>query len=89
MAPPPISTYTLLPWDWMGGKYSPVPCACDSAHKTFGPTDLTSTFSVCTRGYLVASGIQALRSGIRCPNHSPGVSNVIISIVFFSRFNNM
>ncbi|GFX27942.1 uncharacterized protein TNCV_3083631 [Trichonephila clavipes] len=31
------------------GKYSPVPCTRDSAHKTFGPPDLTSTYSVCTR----------------------------------------
>ncbi|GFV72627.1 uncharacterized protein TNCV_2602341 [Trichonephila clavipes] len=29
--------------------YSTVSCTCDSAHKTFGPTDLTSTYSVCTR----------------------------------------
>ncbi|GFX31967.1 HTH_48 domain-containing protein [Trichonephila clavipes] len=35
----------------LNGKeiYSPVPCTRDTAHKTFGPTDLTSTFSVCTR----------------------------------------
>ncbi|GFW96848.1 hypothetical protein TNCV_2159841 [Trichonephila clavipes] len=32
-----------------GGKYSPVPYTRDSAHKIFGPTDLTSTYSVCTR----------------------------------------
>ncbi|GFW13131.1 hypothetical protein TNCV_3330631 [Trichonephila clavipes] len=49
METPPISTSSILPWDWRGGKYSPVPCTHDSAHKTFGPTDLMSTYSVCTR----------------------------------------
>ncbi|GFW94397.1 hypothetical protein TNCV_1433321 [Trichonephila clavipes] len=53
MAPPPISTSTIVPWNWMGGKHSPVPCTRDLAHKTFGPTDLTSTFSVCTRRVFV------------------------------------
>ncbi|GFV47482.1 uncharacterized protein TNCV_885541 [Trichonephila clavipes] len=42
-----------------------------TAHKTFGPTDLTSTSSVCTRR--VFGGIrhrtQAYRSGVRCSNH--------------------
>ncbi|GFV12724.1 hypothetical protein TNCV_1366941 [Trichonephila clavipes] len=42
-----------------------------TAHKTFGPTDLRSTYSVCTRR--VFGGIrhrtQAFRSGIRCSNH--------------------
>ncbi|GFW17174.1 uncharacterized protein TNCV_2762971 [Trichonephila clavipes] len=41
------------------------------AHKTFRPTDLTSTYSVCTRR--VFGGIehrtQAFRSGVRCSNH--------------------
>ncbi|GFU59832.1 hypothetical protein TNCV_2987881 [Trichonephila clavipes] len=64
MATPPISTSTILPWDWRG--IFPVPCTRDSAHKTFGPTDLTSTYSVCTR---VFGGIrhrtQAFRSGVR------------------------
>ncbi|GFU05622.1 hypothetical protein TNCV_3292121 [Trichonephila clavipes] len=49
MARPPTSNPTILPWYWSGGKYSPVPCTCDSAHMTFGPTDLTSTYSVCNR----------------------------------------
>ncbi|GFT17286.1 hypothetical protein TNCV_4806101 [Trichonephila clavipes] len=43
MVTPPISTSTVLPWDWRGGKYSPVSCTRDSAHETFGPTDLTSS----------------------------------------------
>ncbi|GFT12522.1 hypothetical protein TNCV_5093291 [Trichonephila clavipes] len=42
-----------------------------TAHKTFGPTDLTSMYSVGTRK--VFGGIehrtQAFRSGVRCPNH--------------------
>ncbi|GFU99882.1 uncharacterized protein TNCV_1257311 [Trichonephila clavipes] len=41
-----------------------------TAHKTFGPTDLTSTYSVCTRR--VFGGIRhralAFRSGVRCSN---------------------
>ncbi|GFT25642.1 hypothetical protein TNCV_1965521 [Trichonephila clavipes] len=50
-----------------GVKYSAVPCTRDSAHKTFKLTDLTNTYSVCTRR--VFSGIghrtQALRSEVR------------------------
>ncbi|GFX40817.1 hypothetical protein TNCV_3760411 [Trichonephila clavipes] len=47
------------------------PCTRDSAHKTFGPTDLTSTFSVSTRKVFGGIGhrTQAFRSGVRCPNH--------------------
>ncbi|GFU25844.1 hypothetical protein TNCV_5103881 [Trichonephila clavipes] len=49
-------------------KYSPVPCTCDLAHKTFGPTDLTSVYSVCPRR--VFGGIehrtQTFRSGVQC-----------------------
>ncbi|GFW46048.1 uncharacterized protein TNCV_3276651 [Trichonephila clavipes] len=44
-----------------------------TANKTFGPTDLTSTYSVCTRR--VFGGIehrtQAFRSGVRCSNPRP------------------
>ncbi|GFV08570.1 hypothetical protein TNCV_2892851 [Trichonephila clavipes] len=69
MAPPPISTSTTFPWDWMGEKYSPVPCTRDSAHETFGPTDLTSTFSVCTGRVFWWHQTQTFRYGIRCPNH--------------------
>ncbi|GFV10869.1 hypothetical protein TNCV_4706361 [Trichonephila clavipes] len=61
MATPPISTSTILPWDWRG-EYSPVPCTRDSAYKTFGPTDLTSTYSVCTRR--VFGGIEPRPSGL-------------------------
>ncbi|GFX26248.1 hypothetical protein TNCV_948481 [Trichonephila clavipes] len=32
-----------------GRNYPPMPCNRDSAHKSFGPTDLTSTYFVCTR----------------------------------------
>ncbi|GFS56806.1 hypothetical protein TNCV_2222241 [Trichonephila clavipes] len=42
-----------------------------TTHKTFGPTDLTSTYSVCT--LRVFGGIehrtQILRSGVRCSNY--------------------
>ncbi|GFY33567.1 hypothetical protein TNCV_4558811 [Trichonephila clavipes] len=40
-----------------GSKKSPVHCTCDSAHKTFGSTDLTSehVLRVCTR--IVFGGI--------------------------------
>ncbi|GFX27600.1 hypothetical protein TNCV_4996551 [Trichonephila clavipes] len=46
----------------MGGKYSSVPCSRDSAHKTFGPNDLTSTYSPCTRR--VFGGIEPRPSGL-------------------------
>ncbi|GFW12570.1 hypothetical protein TNCV_818221 [Trichonephila clavipes] len=36
-----------------------------TTHKTFGPTDLTSTYSVCIRWHRT----QALPSGVRCSNH--------------------
>ncbi|GFW33865.1 HTH_Tnp_Tc3_2 domain-containing protein [Trichonephila clavipes] len=54
-----------------GGKYSPVFCTRESAHKNFGPTDLTSTYSVCTRRVFGSIGhrTQAFRSGVRCSNH--------------------
>ncbi|GFW94437.1 hypothetical protein TNCV_2701581 [Trichonephila clavipes] len=70
MATPPISTSTILPWDWRGGKYYPAPCTGDSAHKTFGPSDLTNTYSVCTRRVFGGIGhrTQAFRSGDRCSN---------------------
>ncbi|GFX00088.1 hypothetical protein TNCV_3080841 [Trichonephila clavipes] len=47
------------------------PCTRDSAYKTFGPTDLTSTYSVCTRRVFGAIGYrtQAFWSGVRCSNH--------------------
>ncbi|GFU15891.1 uncharacterized protein TNCV_2368271 [Trichonephila clavipes] len=42
-----------------------------TAYKIFGPTDLTSTYSLCIRR--VFGGIrhrtQAFRSGVRCSNH--------------------
>ncbi|GFU81807.1 uncharacterized protein TNCV_3087191 [Trichonephila clavipes] len=42
-----------------------------TAHKTFGPTDFTSTYSVCTRRVFGGIGhrIQVFRSGVRCSNH--------------------
>ncbi|GFW09256.1 hypothetical protein TNCV_2102101 [Trichonephila clavipes] len=46
-------------------------CTRDSDLKTFGPTDLTSTYSVCTCRIFGGIGhrAQAFRSGVRCPNH--------------------
>ncbi|GFS92823.1 hypothetical protein TNCV_1162131 [Trichonephila clavipes] len=69
------TTYLHLPNLGMELKgreiYSPVSCTRDSAHNTFGPTDLTSTYSVCTRR--IFGGIwhrtKAFRSGVRCSNH--------------------
>ncbi|GFX56740.1 hypothetical protein TNCV_494881 [Trichonephila clavipes] len=45
-------------------------CTSDSAHKTSGSTDLTSTYSVCTRRVFVGIGhrTQAFRSEDRCSN---------------------
>ncbi|GFT03976.1 uncharacterized protein TNCV_1731221 [Trichonephila clavipes] len=42
-----------------------------TAHKTFGSTDLTSTYSVCTLRVFSAIGhrTQAFRPGVRCSNH--------------------
>ncbi|GFT58592.1 hypothetical protein TNCV_1250561 [Trichonephila clavipes] len=65
MATPPISTSTILLWDWRGGKYSPVPCTRYSAHKTFGHTDLTSTYSVCTRRVFGGTDIEPRPSGLK------------------------
>ncbi|GFU99031.1 hypothetical protein TNCV_1614071 [Trichonephila clavipes] len=46
-----------------------VPAA--SVHKTFGPTDLPSTYTVGTRRIFGGIGhrTQAFRSGVRCSNH--------------------
>ncbi|GFV91117.1 hypothetical protein TNCV_896381 [Trichonephila clavipes] len=69
MATPPITTSTILSWVWRGGKYSPVPCTRDSAHKTFR----TYRFNEHVRTRRVFDGIghrtQAFRSGVRCSNH--------------------
>ncbi|GFV85732.1 hypothetical protein TNCV_2003522 [Trichonephila clavipes] len=40
------------------------PCTRDSTHKTFGPTDLTSTYSVCTRRVFGGIGIEPRPSGL-------------------------
>ncbi|GFV97748.1 integrase catalytic domain-containing protein [Trichonephila clavipes] len=47
------------------------PCTRDSAHKTFGLTDLTSMYSVCTRRVFGGIGhqTQAFRSRVQCSNH--------------------
>ncbi|GFT68354.1 hypothetical protein TNCV_659561 [Trichonephila clavipes] len=56
------------------GERSLAPCIrgfCCAPHKTFGPSDLTSTYSVCTRRVFGSIGhrTQALRSGVLCSNH--------------------
>ncbi|GFX98541.1 hypothetical protein TNCV_1501191 [Trichonephila clavipes] len=65
MATPSISTYPSYFGRElrMGGEYSPGPCTRDSTHKTFGATDLTSTYSVCTRR--VFGGIGPRPSGLK------------------------
>ncbi|GFY27311.1 hypothetical protein TNCV_2069311 [Trichonephila clavipes] len=42
-----------------------------TVHTVFGPTDLTSTYSVCTRREFGGNGhrTQAFRYGVRCSNH--------------------
>ncbi|GFX48655.1 uncharacterized protein TNCV_585521 [Trichonephila clavipes] len=50
----------------------PVPVvSAATTHKTFGPTHLTSTYSVYTRRVFGGIGhrTQALRSEVRCSNH--------------------
>ncbi|GFT49447.1 uncharacterized protein TNCV_3366501 [Trichonephila clavipes] len=56
-----------------GNILQPLTLVVSSAtvHKTFGPTDLTNTYSVCTRRIFGGIGhrTQAFRSGVRCSNH--------------------
>ncbi|GFT71016.1 uncharacterized protein TNCV_4889851 [Trichonephila clavipes] len=42
-----------------------------TTHKTFGPTDFSSTYFVCTRRVFDDLGhrTQAFRSGVQCSNH--------------------
>ncbi|GFX10353.1 uncharacterized protein TNCV_1867481 [Trichonephila clavipes] len=51
---------------------SPAPVvSAVTSHKTYGPTDLTVTYSVCTRRTLgsIRHRTQTFRSGARCSNH--------------------
>ncbi|GFU48879.1 short stature homeobox protein [Trichonephila clavipes] len=52
-------------------SYLKFPCTRDSAHQTFGLTDLTRTYPVCTRRVFGGIGhrTQAFHSGVRCSNH--------------------
>ncbi|GFY32415.1 hypothetical protein TNCV_3559231 [Trichonephila clavipes] len=68
IAAPPISTSTILAWDRGGGKYSTAPwthVSAASTHWTFRPTNMTSTYSVCTRRVFGGIGHRTLtlRSG--------------------------
>ncbi|GFY16447.1 transposable element Tcb1 transposase [Trichonephila clavipes] len=70
----PISTSTIKGWNWRGRKYIQPSAPVGSAaitNKTFEPTDLTRTYSVCTRRVFGGIGhrAQAFRSGFRCSNH--------------------
>ncbi|GFT75425.1 hypothetical protein TNCV_3394161 [Trichonephila clavipes] len=69
----------------MRGKYSPVPCTRDSAHKTFGYTDLTSTCSGCTQRVFGGIGhrTQGFRSGESdaLTTTLPMARNVFVKIV--------
>ncbi|GFU83716.1 uncharacterized protein TNCV_523101 [Trichonephila clavipes] len=49
-----------------------------TAHKTFRPTDLTSTYSMYTRRVsgVIGHRIQAFRSGVRCSNHKATYSQL-------------
>ncbi|GFX98357.1 hypothetical protein TNCV_4001261 [Trichonephila clavipes] len=69
--------------NWRGGKYSPVPSTRDSAHDTLGPTDLTSTYSVCTRRVFGGIGhrTQAFRSGVRGSNHQATHGPIVVVVV--------
>ncbi|GFV99773.1 hypothetical protein TNCV_5081331 [Trichonephila clavipes] len=69
------TTYLYLPnldMELKRREIFPVSCTRDSAHKTFGPIDLTRTYSVCTRRVFGGIGhrTQAFRSAVRCSNHS-------------------
>ncbi|GFT71174.1 hypothetical protein TNCV_3001801 [Trichonephila clavipes] len=68
------TTYLHLPnfgMELKGREIFSSPCTRDSTHKTFGPTDLTSTCSLCTRRVFGGIGhrTQAFWSGVRCSNH--------------------
>ncbi|GFX86225.1 uncharacterized protein TNCV_2561071 [Trichonephila clavipes] len=56
-----------------------------TAHKTFGPTDLTSTYSMCTLRIFGGTGhlTQAFRSGVRCSNHQAthGLDRTFCSLI--------
>ncbi|GFV58752.1 hypothetical protein TNCV_3730901 [Trichonephila clavipes] len=74
MATPPISPLPQFRHGtgWEGNILQP-PALSDSAvtaNKNFGPTDLTCTYSVCTRRVFGGIGhrTQVFRSGVRCSN---------------------
>ncbi|GFU32942.1 uncharacterized protein TNCV_4155321 [Trichonephila clavipes] len=74
MATPPISPPQFR--HGTGGEGNilqpPAPVvSAATAHRTFRPTDLTSTYSVCTLRVFGGIGhrTQALRSGVRCSNY--------------------
>ncbi|GFV86428.1 hypothetical protein TNCV_3371581 [Trichonephila clavipes] len=58
MAPPPISTSPILSWNWMEGNILLSPAL------VIQPTDLMSTFSVCTRRVFGGIGHRTRPSGL-------------------------
>ncbi|GFX07851.1 uncharacterized protein TNCV_4161201 [Trichonephila clavipes] len=54
----------------------PVPCTRDSANKTFGPTDLTRTYSVFTRRVFGGTGTEPRPSGLESNALTTGLPKV-------------
>ncbi|GFY00250.1 hypothetical protein TNCV_4710521 [Trichonephila clavipes] len=54
----------------------------DSAHKTFGPTDLTSTYSMCTRRVFGGTGIEPRPSGPESGALTTRLSTALNKILF-------
>ncbi|GFW37733.1 hypothetical protein TNCV_4629381 [Trichonephila clavipes] len=67
-SPPPQFSHGT---DGKGNVLQSPALVCDSAYKIFEPTDLTSTYSVCTRRVFGGNGhrTQTFRSGAQCSNH--------------------
>ncbi|GFT24104.1 hypothetical protein TNCV_2063581 [Trichonephila clavipes] len=77
------------------GNIPQSPALVISDHKTFGPTDLTSTYSVCTQRVFGGTGNEPRRFGlesdvlaIRLPTASE-VECVIIQLLFTGPFSNL
>ncbi|GFV64593.1 hypothetical protein TNCV_4965741 [Trichonephila clavipes] len=64
MGTPPISTSTISAWKPNRREIFSSPHHSQLNPQDYGPTDLTSTYSVCTQEYLVASGIEHRPSGL-------------------------
>ncbi|GFU33157.1 hypothetical protein TNCV_4156711 [Trichonephila clavipes] len=60
-----------------GRKYDPVPCTRDSAHMTFGPSDLTSMDSMCTGRVFGGTGIEPRPSGLESDTLTTGLPTAL------------